>query len=66
MKLTHILLSGGIVSCIATAAPVPLLNFLGEISRGVDGTPISLAGTEAEDPLMPLQLKFPKANSYSA
>lgn len=41
MKLTQILLSGGIVSCMATAAPVPILNFSGEINPGVDGTPIS-------------------------
>jgi alkaline phosphatase D len=41
MKSTHILLSGGIISCFATAAPIPLLNFSGEINPGVDGTPIS-------------------------
>ncbi len=41
MKLTHILLGGGIVSCMATAAPVPLLNFSGEVNSGVDRTPVS-------------------------
>ncbi len=41
MRLNHILLSGGIVSCIATAAPVPILNFSGEVNPGVDGTSIS-------------------------
>jgi hypothetical protein len=41
MKLTHILLTGGIVFCISPAAPVPLLNFSGEINPGVDGMPDS-------------------------
>jgi hypothetical protein len=41
MKLTHILLGGGIVSCMATAAPVPLLNFSGEVNSGVDRALVS-------------------------
>ncbi len=41
MKLTHILLGGGIVSCMATAAPVPILNFSGEVNNGTDRTPVS-------------------------
>jgi hypothetical protein len=41
MQLRRILLSGGIASCFAAAAPIPVLNFSGEINGGVDRAAIS-------------------------
>lgn len=41
MQSSRILFLGGVVSCLATAAPIPVLNFSGEINKGVDRTPFS-------------------------
>lgn len=41
MRIHPILLLGSFVSCVSTAAPVPLLNPSGEINNGIDKTPIS-------------------------
>jgi phosphodiesterase/alkaline phosphatase D-like protein len=41
MQVRRILLSGGIASCFAAAAPIPVLNFSGEVNGGVDRAAIS-------------------------
>jgi alkaline phosphatase D len=41
MNLNPLLLAGSITCCIATASPVPILNFSGEVNSGTDGTPLS-------------------------
>jgi hypothetical protein len=43
MRIRQTLLIGGIVCCHAAAAPVPILNFSGEINNGVDRAPLSNA-----------------------
>ena len=41
MKPVHLVLLGALSSGVGSAAPVPLLNFSGEINNGVDRTPVS-------------------------
>ena len=41
MKPNHLLLTAGIFSGLASAAPIPILNFSGEINNGVDRIPLS-------------------------
>ena len=41
MNLNPLLLAGSITCCIATASPVPILNFSGEVNSGTDGTTLS-------------------------